>query len=161
MPPGLDARGAELQDEPPHPRDIRSPRGDDENQGKAPPQVGRLITLHWKPDIRIIRLFVKVPHSKTRSSCLSWRVCTLLPPGIGVQNTISHPKVNDFVLCISSIQIPGGSSVQRGSFTPRAVLIQKWPSPIRQFFPRTNHAICSLYGSHIRINHPIITALLI
>ena len=38
--PRLDARGAELQDEPPHPRDLRMPGGEDADQGQAPPQVG-------------------------------------------------------------------------------------------------------------------------
>ena len=31
--PRLDARGAELQDEPPHPRDLRMPGGEDADQG--------------------------------------------------------------------------------------------------------------------------------
>ena len=36
---GLNAGGAELQDEPTHPRDLRLPGREDAHQGQAPPQV--------------------------------------------------------------------------------------------------------------------------
>ena len=48
--------------------------------------------------------FSKVPNSKIRSSYLSRRQYTLLPPGIWLKNMIYHPKVSDFVFRLPKFQ---------------------------------------------------------